>query len=445
MQSLRREGLVRLCAFLALSMCACSESGDDHGGSSSGGIGAGTSLSGGSGNDGSGGSSGAGVGAAGDGGSPGGDRYAVGVWTTDPSGAWVGNALVVADLTDSTTIDLAQAIPFQDDMVYATPGDGKVYVGRGGEPVVERYALDQKDELVLEERMGLAQYGIASGMGTKDPIHFISKSKAYFIDQDSLQVVIFDPGTMSSEGVFSIEGFEHDDYPWFGLNFVHRDGDRLLLSARYWRADDTAAPLTRLAIIDTTQDTVRFVDDTRCGNVAFQAHDSENNLYLATHTYQTGAIAVGAAGDPAAESCIIRILSGADDFDGSYYVNLDELAGRSAGGIMQGPGDEAFVLVHAGEPLTLDTFADAQKRTEWEVYRITLGDEAATFSKVDGIGLQSGYGLAFSTVVEGEQVPFVVSVKDDFSAGAYWNATNSDTLEQWLSLPGWPGSALKLR
>ncbi|HLV20414.1 MAG TPA: hypothetical protein VKZ49_06025, partial [Polyangiaceae bacterium] len=155
MQSLRREGLVRLCAFLALSMCACSESGDDHGGSSSGGIGAGTSLSGGSGNDGSGGSSGAGVGAAGDGGSPGGDRYAVGVWTTDPSGAWVGNALVVADLTDSTTIDLAQAIPFQDDMVYATPGDGKVYVGRGGEPVVERYALDQKDELVLEERMGL--------------------------------------------------------------------------------------------------------------------------------------------------------------------------------------------------------------------------------------------------------------------------------------------------
>ena len=93
----------------------------------------------------------------------------------------------------------------------------------------------------------------------------------------------------------------------------------------------------------------------------------------------------------------------------------------------------------------MDNFDDAQTRTSWRVHSLTLGNEAATFAEVDGIGLQSGYGLGFSTIVGGADVPFVISVKDDFSAGAYWKASDSSSFEMGLALPGWPGNALRLR
>jgi hypothetical protein len=371
--------------------------------------------------------------------------YAIAVWTTDPGGAWVGNLLVTDDLSSSGAVDLAKAISFEDDMVYASPGNGQIFVGPGERPVIERYSLNDDDELVLDDEMGLDQYGIATGMGSKEPLHFISDTKAYFIDEETLQLVIFDPTAMETEDVVSLEDFEHETYPWVSLNFVYRDGDRLLLSARYWRDDDTAAPLVRVAIIDSTDDSVTFIDDTRCGNITFHAHDSMGNLYLASHPAQTAAVAAGTAGDPAVESCIVRINSGADEFDDGYYVDLDELAEASAAGVIQGPNDEAFVMVYAGDPITAENVNAVPKGSYWELHSVTLGDEEDTFTKVDGIGLQSGYGMGFTLEVDGTGVPYVISVKDDFSEGAYWNASDASELELGLTVPGWPGSALKLR
>jgi hypothetical protein len=145
------------------------------------------------------------------------------------------------------------------------------------------------------------------------------------------------------------------------------------------------------------------------------------------------------------ESCIVRINSGADEFDDSYYVDLDELAEGSAAGIIQGPNDEAFVMVYAGDPITTENVNAVPKGSYWEFYSVTLGDEENTFAKVDGIDLQSGYGMGFTLEVDGTDVPYVISVKDDFSEGAYWNASDASELELGLTVPGWPGSALKLR
>lgn len=369
--------------------------------------------------------------------------YVVGGYLTSVDD-WIGYLAVVRDLSAAGAIDLNDAVEFPDDMSFASPGNGVIYVGNGGEPVIERWILNENDELVRDVTMGLAQYGINSGLGIKDPFHFLAPDRAYFIDGESLQVVIWNPETMETIDTFSLEGFLEPDM-FLGLNYVHKDGDRLLLSARYWRPDDTAALLTRIGIIDTTTDTVTYADDTRCGNVAFHAHDSDNNLYLATHTAQTGTIAVGAAGDPVAESCIIRFNAGADDFDPDYYVGLDALANGHAGGIMQGAGDEAFVLKYAGPEYTLDNYGKAHTKGQWEIHRITLGDEAETFEKVPDVELQSGYGLAFSTVVAGKTFPYVIAVEGDFSEGAYYDVSEPGKFERALTIPGFPGKAILVR
>jgi hypothetical protein len=369
--------------------------------------------------------------------------YVVGGYLTSQED-WIGYLAVTDDISATGSIDLANVIEFPGDMSFASPGNGVIYVGDGGAPVVERWILNESRELVRDAEMGLAQFGIASGLGMKDPLHFLAPDRAYFIDGDSLQVVIWNPQTMETEDSFSIEGFLEEGM-FLGLNYVHRDGDRLLLSARYWRADDTAALLTRIGIIDTTNDSVSYVDDTRCGNVAFHARDSQNNLYLATHTAQTGTIAVGAAGDPVAESCIIRFKAGANDFDLDYYVGLDELAGGHAGGIMRGAGDQAFVLKYAGPAFTLDNYARAHTLGQWEVHSLTLGDEAATFGQVAEVGLQSGYGLAFTTEVDGKDVPYVIAVEGDFSEGAYYDVSTPGKFERALTVPGFPAKAILVR
>lgn len=368
--------------------------------------------------------------------------YVVGGYQTTTDD-WIGYLSVVKDITSDGTLDLADAVEFPSDMSYASPGNGVVYVGNGGEPVIERWRLDEDERLVRDGEMGLAQFGIATGLGIKDPFQFLAEDRAYFIDGKSLQVVIWNPQIMETEGTFSLEGLAEGDF-FVGLNFVHRDGDRLLLSARYWRPDDTAALLTRVAIIDTTSDEVTYVDDTRCGNIAFHAHDSQNNLYLASHPAQTGYVAAGLGGTPAAESCIIRFNAGADAFDQDYYVNLDALVGGNGGGIMQGGGDEAFVMKYAGPAYTIDNVAKAHTGSNWELHRLTLGDEAASITRVPDLELQSGYGHAFTTAVGGKETPFVITVEGDFSSGAYHDVSEGGFV-QGLTIPGFPSDAILIR
>ena len=450
-----RSCWLALCAALTLTAVACSDS-EDRPTSEDGEAGSPNSEAG------NGGSSGTGASGPGDGGTtsePGAGNaageggagsvvepepealYVVGGYQTTTD-AWIGYLSVVKDIT-SGTLELTDAIEFPSDMSYASPGNGVVYVGNGGEPVIERWKLDEDDRLVRDGEMGLAQYGIATGLGIKDPFQFLAEDRAYFIDGKSLQVVIWNPQSMETECTFSLEGFAEGDF-FVGLNFVHRDGDRLLLSARYWRPDDTAALLTRVAIIDTTTDQVSYVDDTRCGNIAFHAHDSQNNLYLASHPAQTGYVAAGLGGTPAAESCIIRFKAGADAFDQDYYVNLDTLVGGNGGGIMQGAGDEAFVMKYAGPAYTIDNVAKAHTSSSWELHRLTLGDEEATLAKVPDLALQSGYGHAFTTTVGNVETPFVITVEGDFSSGAYHDVSQGG-FEQGLTIPGFPSDAILIR
>jgi hypothetical protein len=368
--------------------------------------------------------------------------YVVGGYLTSTD-AWIGYLAVVNDISASGSVDLERAAEFPDDMSFASPGNGVVYVGNGGAPVIERWVVAGND-LTKEASVALSQFGIATGLGIKDPLHFFGEDRAYFIDGKTLQVVVWNPQLMETTSSFSIDGLKEEGL-FLGLNFVHRDGDRLLLSARYWRKDDTAALLTRIAIIDTTTDTVSYVDDTRCGNIAFHAHDSQNNLYLATHPAQTATIAVGTAGDPVAESCIIRFKSGASAFDPDYFVALDELAGGPAGGIMQGAGDQAFIMKYAGPELTLDNYAKAHTGSNWEIHSLTLGQESATLAKVPGIELQSAYGLAFTTTVDGKAVPYVIAVQGDFTEGAYFDVSSPGQFERALTVPGFPAKAILVR
>ena len=69
-----------------------------------------------------------------------------------------------------------------------------------------------------------------------------------------MTVVAWNPQSMALVGEFSLDGLREDGVDTTTAS-VHRDGDRLVVLARYFRPDDTAAVLGRLAIIDPGTDT----------------------------------------------------------------------------------------------------------------------------------------------------------------------------------------------
>jgi hypothetical protein len=375
--------------------------------------------------------------------------FVAGGWLTTPDEEYIGYLALLTDISAASSVDLEKVVEFPGDIVYGSPGDGSVYVVLATEPTIQRWVLDENEELVLGDEVGLAQYGVADGVRKSAPV-FVAADRAYYFDHDTLQLIAWNPSTMQTTEALLLDGLEEEG---FGMrtNYLHRDGARLLISASYWRLTDEEGylKLNRVAIIDTATHDVIYADDTRCGGVAFQATDSNGHLYLASHPGHTAALSVGMAhtegvSEPA-ESCIIRVQAGADAFDQDYYVNLNTISGGFTGGIMQGPGDEAYVLTYDGPALTTSDYFRAPRSDAWAIHGITLGNESESYALVPDMPLVSGYGLAFATEVGGVRTPFIIGVKGDLSEGAYYDASDSGGFERALTLPGFPGPALRIR
>jgi hypothetical protein len=426
----------------ATAAAACGEEGDDAVASAGSGGTAGT--------DGSrGGNAGALNNEGGSGTVDAGALFVAGGWLTTPDAEYVGYLALLDDISHRSSVDLDRVVEFPGDIAYGTPGDGSVYIVLATEPTIQRWVLDANDELELASELGLAQYGVSDGVRKSPPL-FLGPERAYYLDHETLQLVVWNPTTMRTLRAISLAGLEEEGYG-MRTNYLHRDGDRLLVSASYWRLTDEEGylKLNRVAIIDTTNDAVTYVDDTRCGGVAFQATDSHGHLYLASHPGHTAALSVGMAhtegiSEPAA-SCLLRVKSGANEFDPDYYVDLNETSGGFTGGLMQGRGDTAYVLTYAGPALTTTNYFRAPRADAWAIHSITLGNEAESYAAVPNMPLISGYGFAFATRVAGEQTPFVITVKGDFSEGSYYDSSNPFAFEKALTLPGSPGAALRIR
>lgn len=372
------------------------------------------------------------------------ELFVVGGWSTTAD-EWIGYLFLTDDLSADAEIDLSHAVEFPDDMNFESPGDGNLYVGRGGAPIVEKWIVNDEDKLEKVDEVDFTDFGLRNALASgRNAMHFISEERAYFVDGASMKVVVWNPKTMEHTGSFGFDGIYKDEY-WQSANFIHRDGDRLIITTRYWREDDTADELVRAAFIDVHSDAVTYAEDTRCGNISSQAVDEDGNLYLSSHTGQAVALAAGLAGEPAAKSCILRINKGESEFDPDYFVDLSELSDGFAGGMMQGADGQAFVLKWEGGELDEENYGTATRAEEWEVYSLTLGDEEATFAKVPNIGKVAGYGEGFTVNIRGEEIPILVAVKGDFSEGSYWDISNPGNPEKALTISGWPGKAVKIR
>jgi|GEM_PF-3262012 len=347
---------------------------------------------------------------------------------------------LVPSLDSEVEVDLADTIPV-NGLCSAPGGTGEFFVGLAESPIVEKWVIGDDDIPERVDQLSFANFGVAAASGLS-PFVYISPTKAYYLDGLNLQVIVWNPQSMTITGSFPLEVNQEGLTTFAGFWAI--DGDRLVLTAPYRRMSDSAAePKTYAAFIDLDTDEVTYAFDDRCA-IRWLAQSDNGDMYMASHTAQAVSIRGGTAGTPISPPCMTRIKSGATEFDSTYYVDLDELTGNSlAGAVLPGTGGFGYILVFDESlvPITEETLPQANFLPGWKYYQIRFGDEAATYKEVSTIPPAAGYGLG--TVVEG--TPYTMTVQSDLAGGQFYDISNPDQIQPSLAIPGFPLNAFRLR
>lgn len=298
----------------------------------------------------------------------------------------------ITDTLDSTTALTPQNI----DLV--VPGytgiaipegnnpDHAFFVGHPIQASFQRYVIDENGKPKADRVIDFTATGVQNtGRALMRAGKIISASQGYFLDHKSLQIVEFNPTEMTITDKVSLKSLEEKSLPGRWSIFPVMDGDRFIATISYSDADSKPAAHTKVVILDTK--TNKFVTDTstQCGSVSASAKDAAGNMYFASHDDTALSHFKGASAFP---PCAIRINSGANEWDDSYLLNLQNLTndGRLAMTVMPGKGNIGYTQVLSSATqatLDPDTALPALRGTVWEFHRVDLTDDAATSTKLD--------------------------------------------------------------
>jgi hypothetical protein len=316
---------------------------------------------------------------------------------------------------DIAYVELVNDIDRVDDALTTTleiPGYGlAVGPGRGGNlyvasdqaPTVTRYAVSHGDSAGpsrFEERgvLSFAALGVGPIFAYAGQFQFVSPTKAYFLDSESLQAIIWNPTDMTITGSMDLSALAVPDLTVaFDGEPTRRDRDLVVIAGYYDSDAARVARETRVAFLDVATDAVQIASDVRCGYVTHSVLAPNGDIYLASDTWAV-AIHQTAAGD-APDSCMLRIKAGEHEIDPSYRADLAALTGSTIAGSLL-PGRGAMAYVRGFDPSLFE--GDIQSYDEiwsagaWRWYSLELGSELpATVVDALPVGAPSSLQLPF--------------------------------------------------
>ena len=314
-----------------------------------------------------------------------------------PDGA-TGYVFPSPDIDGDVEVDLTRTleIPAAGGGAFAVPDPptGQVFIGSGESPVIERYGVDADGVFTLEDRISLMPVGWSS-IGTTSGITVISPTKAYVFDSTTLTGVEFNPTTMTLVDDFSLSGFEAEEgfSPEFASSVV--DGNRILVNVRYFTDSPLTATETRLAVLDTTDNSITYDTQTNCANLLFSVV-TDTAIYFSPHANQAYFFAAELSDN---SPCAVRVLRGASAYDDDFRLDLNALVEGSAGPLVPGSGTSAYVLRYdetTGGPIG----PGSAFLPGWRAIEVDLDGEARV-GEVAAFPLTTGAGVGFQVPVEG--------------------------------------------
>lgn len=358
---------------------------------------------------------------------------------------------VVGELGDSTNFDPSLALEFGDYIDVSVPPnnvDGAFFVGLSEEPRIQRYVVGSDGTILLDGELSLAGLGVTTAANLIEGISFVAPDRAYFVDVENLQVIVFNPTDMTLVSDYSLEGLKEDSLgPPFAY-FKNVDAGRIVVAFAYPRGDESTSPMGKLAIIDPETDTVTYDEQTQCGFLSWTARDQAGNLYFVSHSSQAVQFEAGLAGDPSFPPCMVRMLSGSDGFDPDYYLDLREVAGGPAGALLPGTEGRAYTFAYTQEadPITVENADAARRSPVWAYHSLELGNEATTFAKVPGLDPVIPFAIGGEIDLNDEgRTSFITSVAADFSETEIFDTSDPDSWQSVATVPNFVYGLYRLR
>jgi hypothetical protein len=380
------------------------------------------------------------VGLAGAGGSP--EAPAVYALTAQVFGETENQSYVLLtdELGADTTLSLDDAVVEIAGRALGTgPEDGGVlFVAGELAPTITRYDLTDDGKLAGGSSVSFLGKGITKFGEYGGQFQYVSKDKAYWFDGPTAQIVVWNPTTMKVTDALPLTGLAAANQVLSFTAAPVRSG-RKLYSFAAWREGLAITSRLAVVVVDTETDAVTIVEDHRCGYVRDGVLEG-SMLYLATEAFGSAAHYLDAT-NPA--PCLLRLDTSDDSFDASFDVELSSLfEGRSAGSLVVGPDNQAFLRVLDAGAIPPETTNPRvlASAPAWEWYRFTPGDEPEV-SLVEGAAIAGGSVLPFKLgartfaplFIDGEETQFLELTADGPAAG------------EAITVPGLVFSAVKLK
>ena len=323
-------------------------------------------------------------------------------WITDDG---VSLHFLTDTLDENTVFDPDTALAIPEYTGIAIPEgynpDNAFFVGMYSSSEFRRYTVS--DTGVVSDYTTLDFSGVAgqTGRNLLRATQFMSPTKAYALDFAGLQVIAFNPTDMSILKTISLAEIAEESLPRRWAVFPTTDGDRFVATIGFYGQDWSDPGVTKVVIVDSADDSVVTDSVDNCSAVSGSAKDAAGNMYFASYDESALAYQQG-RGEYA--PCVIRILAGANEFDDSYLMNMQNLTNnnRMAMGAVTGNGDIGYSLIMSdvGQSMVKDeTLAKHLRIPVWEFYSFDLTDSNATATKVEGITSTAGAeGISGGTI-----------------------------------------------
>ncbi|NTS77170.1 hypothetical protein HR060_09870 [Catenovulum sp. SM1970] len=376
-------------------------------------------------------------------------------WSTDE-----GTSVVfVTDSLDSETVfnpaEAKLVLPGYHYVSVNESADGEetaFHLAVDNTPTLQRYVVDEDGDVYQDGEMDFTQQGVTDMRNAMRAGVIFNAEKGYFVDFASLQIVVFNPTEMTLTETIDISDYAVEGYPERWSIYPVVDGDRVVAAMTHSITNAQGisfpAPVSHLLVIDTNDNSVTVDGHTACGGVSSSAKDDEGNVYFATHHQQSVAYTVGLPGIPT--PCIIRMESGANGWDDSYYLDLTQLTdnNRPAYGLIAADGNKAYTLIYSddAEPITLANYEATAWTNNWEFNSFELDNALATATKVEGTQptnhrIKTG---SFKNEADGT-TPWVHRISADWSESTLYNATNTESWNVLTTIPGDAETVSRLR
>lgn len=353
---------------------------------------------------------------------------------------------LVDDPSAPGMFDAAQAIELGGAAaLFGTDGRNVFAVGSSDAAILTRYELMAGGQLVERGALSLQPYGISSAFKRPELVPMLSDDKAYWIDDSTLQVVVWNPSDMSVSGTFSLAAAERGGRLLEVGEAVVRAGV-VYVSASYRDDADGEAGKAVALIIDTATDSlVEVATDGRCGGTLDIAPGPDGALYFASNSFSASLFALRRPADYPAP-CVLRIAAGERGFDAGYYVSMLDLAdGRSAGQLVAGPEGRYYLLaLHdelLDEPLGPDTeLFGPYEASAWRWWSVSL-EAAGSGELVPDAPAHSAANRVLSA--GGRQ--YIASADTEAGTTTLMVPEADGTLGSGLEVTGYPYGLIQLR